>query len=572
MNGPPLTAGLWALAAAPVVLLCALVLRGRVSTSRAAGLVLGLAVALAAAAYRADAPLLLAAIGKGLWLGTWVLGVVWPALLLYRVASAVGLDRIGGVFSALLPRRRETLLLLAWLFPSFLQGVAGFGTPIAVAAPLLLAAGWSPVQAVLYPLIGYHWSVTFGSMGSSFYMASLTAHLSGAEQTAFALQSASLLAVNCLVSAVIVLLLDGGWRAVREGARMVVCVGIPMAATLIGTALVVPAVASLAAGAVGFVAAIGLSAFDRLRRRSAGTASAPSTATAAPAVPTRAVMDGGTRAAAAVAVRPAPSPAEPDPTPHHAPDRPAVSAPGPRPAAALLALSPYLYLLLTAMPVFVVPASRAWVAEHLVLAPDFPASATGYGWANPPVDGYTPLALLGHPGSYVLLAALLGYLTYRAAGIWPTAPAGIVRSWASSLPRASISVLLLAAVATVMADAGMVSVLAGGAAQFAGDAYPALSPVIGALGSFMTGSTTNSNALFAGLQEDVAGVLGMDAAVLVAAQTAGGNVGNAVAPVVVLIGLTAVGRQDALPAVLRRLLVPAGVLLAVVAVLTVLSR
>lgn len=88
----------------------------------------------------------------------------------------------------------------------------------------------------------------------------------------------------------------------------------------------------------------------------------------------------------------------------------------------------------------------------------------------------------------------------------------------------------------------------------------------------MTGSTTNSNALFAGLQEDVAGVLGMDAAVLVAAQTAGGNVGNAVAPVVVLIGLTAVGRQDALPAVLRRLLVPAGVLLAVVAVLTVLSR
>jgi len=560
VNGPPLTAGLWALAAAPVVLLCALVLRGRVSTSRAAGLVLGLAVTLAAVAYRADAPLLLAAVGKGLWLGTWVLGVVWPALLLYRVASAVGLDRIGGVFSALLPRRRETLLLLAWLFPSFLQGVAGFGTPIAVAAPLLLAAGWSPVQAVLYPLIGYHWSVTFGSMGSSFYMASLTAHLGGAEQTAFALQSASLLAVNCLVSAVLVLLLDGGWRALREGARMVVCVGVPMAATLVGTALVVPAVASLAAGAVGFVAAIGLSAFDRLRRRSAAAAPAPADAAAPTAPPAHAVVDSGTRSAAAVAIRPAPPSAEPP------------AAPGPRPAAALLALSPYLYLLLTAMPVFVIPASRAWVTEHLVLAPDFPASATGYGWTNPPVGDYTPFAVLGHPGSYVLLAALLGYVTYRLAGIWPTAPVGIVRSWASSLPRASISVLLLATVATVMADSGMVSVLANGAAQFAGDAYPALSPVIGALGSFMTGSTTNSNALFAGLQEDVAGVLGMDAAVLVAAQTAGGNVGNAVAPVVVLIGLTAVGRQDALPAVLRRLLVPAGVLLAVVAVLTVLSR
>lgn len=108
--------------------------------------------------------------GEGAWLGVWILCVVWPALLLYRLADAAGLERIGGVFTTLLPQRRETLLLVAWILPAFVQGVAGFGTPIAVVAPLLVAMGWSGTRAVASALIGYQWSVTFGSMGSSFYI------------------------------------------------------------------------------------------------------------------------------------------------------------------------------------------------------------------------------------------------------------------------------------------------------------------------------------------------------------------------------------------------------------------
>lgn len=532
MTGPPLTVAMWLLAVLPIVLLFAAVLSGKLSTPTAAALVVAAAVLIAALAYRAG-PVLGAAVGKGTWLGLWILGVVWPALLLYRVASSAGLDRIGHVFASILPRRRERLLMLAWLFPSFLQGVAGFGTPIAISAPLLVAAGWSPATAVVYPLIGYHWSVTFGSMGSSYYMASLTAHLDSQQQVQFASRSALLLAVNCVAAGGLVLFLDGGLEGLREGGRMLLVVGAATAVTLIATASIVPAVASLAAATAGFVAVFGLAAYDRARRQHVR------------------VIAGGSEPAITLG-------------PERAPGRPRQWA---------QVLSPYLYLLLTALPVFLIPWSRAWVHDHAVLAFDFPATTTGYGAVNEAVQQYTPLAVFAHPGFYVLLASLLGYLTYRCAGLWPDRRhgSGVLQDWLRSLPQASISIVLLACVATIMADAGMVSVLARGVSEVTGSAFPALAPVVGGIGSFMTGSTTTSNALFSGFQRDVATLLDMDPSILLAAQTAGGNVGNALAPVVALIGLTAVGQPEALPHVLRRCLLPAGVLIVIVAALTLVS-
>lgn len=513
-------------AALPVVILFVAVLTGRVSTQVAAAVVLGLAAGLGVVVFGASAAVLRIGVLKGLWLGIWILGVVWPALLLYGVASAVGLERIGGLFSALLPRRRETLLLLAWLFPGFLQGVAGFGTPIAVAAPLLVAAGWSPVRAVVYSMVGYHWSVTFGSMGSSFYMAAFTAGLDPAQQADFAFLTASLLAAQCLAAGAIVLWLDGGARAIREGLRMLLGVGVPMSLALVGAAMVVPAVATLAAGTVGFAAAFVLSAVVRSRQ-----------------VP--AIAGGST-----------------DILPDRAGQK-AISW------ESVGTVAPYVLLLVTALPVFLVPPAREWVGSHVVIAPDFPATVTTHGWVNAAVDDYTPFALLGHPGFYVALAAGLGYLIYRAAGLWPDDPPPVVRTWARSLPKSSVSILLLGAVATVMTDTGMVSVLARGTAELAGAVFPAVAPLVGGVGSFMTGSTTTSNALFSTLQSDVARLLEIRPSVLLAAQSAGGNIGNSVAPVVALVGLTTIGQEHRLAEVLRRGLPPAAALFLLSGLITV---
>ncbi|HET7389087.1 MAG TPA: L-lactate permease [Nocardioidaceae bacterium] len=518
---PAVTPWSWLAAAAPVLVLLALVTTGRMKTRTAALLVAGLTLLLAWTVFGSGALTLGVALAKGLWLGTWILYVVFPAMLLYRIAERAGFDRIGSLFGHLFPNRSENLLVLAWLLPSFVQGVAGFGTPIAVAAPLLAASGWARHRAVAYPLIGYHWSVTFGSMGSSYYMAALTAHLTGHESTAFAHRASLLLGVNCLVAGALLLLLDGGLRGLRDGGPLLLVAGVPMAVTLYAVTAVVPAVGSVAAGAVGFAAAITLAVVTRRVRRRRVTA-------------TEETIPG-----------------------HESRSR------------AVWLVSPYLYLLGIALLVLLVPASRHWVDRQAALAPGFPGTSTALGWRTPAISGYTPLRLFDHPGTYLLLACGLGYLTYRAVGLWQRRPvAEMARAWWSSVHSTAVSILALACVTTVLIEAGMVSTLARGAVAATGPAFPALSGLIGALGSFLTGSSTSSNALFSALQADVAGLLHAPASVLLAAQTAGANVGNSLAPVVVLIGVSAVGGGVETHRVLRVVAVAAVVLLAVVTGLT----
>jgi lactate permease len=507
-----LTVWTWLAAVAPVVVLFGLVASGRVSGRTAAVSVAVLTALLAATVFEAGPATLLVAAVKGLWLGGWILYVVLPAMLLYRLAERAGLDHVGELFEHLFPNRSENLLVLAWLLPSFVQGVAGFGTPIAVAAPLLLASGWSKERAVAYPLIGYHWSVTFGSMGSSYYMAALTAHLSPQEADAFALSAALMLGANCLLAGALVLVLDGGWRGLRDGLPLLLGAGLPMAATLVGVTSVVPAIGSVAAGAVGFACAIGIARFTAARTaRPSGV--------------------GGGRAGWLVA--------------------------------------PYLYLIAVALAVLLVPPVRAWAEGHLVVAPDLAGTVTGLGWHTEPSHAYTPLRLLTHPGTYLLLACLLGYLTYRLTGLWRPRPAReLARAWASSVSSSSVTIVALACVTTVMIHAGMVSTLARGAVSATGSVYPALAPVVGALGSFLTGSTTSSNALFSSLQTEVAELLGAPQTVLLAAQTAGANVGNSLAPMVMVIGIGAVGGGVPIARVLRVVLVAVVVLLLVLVVTT----
>jgi lactate permease len=118
----------------------------------------------------------------------------------------------------------------------------------------------------------------------------------------------------------------------------------------------------------------------------------------------------------------------------------------------------------------------------------------------------------------------------------------------------------------------MTNALARGVAAVAGEAYPLLAPFIGMIGAFMTGSTTNSNALFAAFQRDVALLIDVAPGTLVAAQTAGGNIGNSLAPVVILVGASALGQRDVVGPTLRRVGTSAGVLAAVlVAVVGVLA-
>src|SRR3989337_1887266 len=100
---------------------------------------------------------------------SWFAALIGTALLLFHAAAEAGaLTSIGRALTALTPDRMMQGLLLGWLFASFLQGLGGFGVPVAVAAPLLVSLGFSPVTAVVMACVGHGWGGNFWSPGNSF--------------------------------------------------------------------------------------------------------------------------------------------------------------------------------------------------------------------------------------------------------------------------------------------------------------------------------------------------------------------------------------------------------------------
>jgi lactate permease len=160
------------------------------------------------------------------------------------------------------------------------------------------------------------------------------------------------------------------------------------------------------------------------------------------------------------------------------------------------------------------------------------------------------------------LAALVGVVVYRRRGWWPIgAGHEALTGWWRRSRSVGASVLGLTVLAAILVEAGMIAALAGALAALLGGAFVVLSPALGTFGTVLTGSTTASNALFAPLQADVAASLGLAPETLLAGQTAGGNVGNALAPIVAAVGLAAAGARGRESEVLRANAPAAGVLL-----------
>jgi lactate permease len=96
-----------------------------------------------------------------------------------------------------------------------------------------------------------------------------------------------------------------------------------------------------------------------------------------------------------------------------------------------------------------------------------------------------------------------------------------------------------------------------------------VSPWIGALGAFMTGSNTNSNVVFGALQKQTAELLGFSLAIILAAQTTGGSLGSVAAPTKVVVGASTAGMDGHEGEVLRALFGYVTFLIALISLLTV---
>ena len=171
-----------------------------------------IALALALLVFGAEPRHAAIAAAKGISLSLFVLTIVWTSVYLYNVLDRLkAIDSIGRSMTALAGDGLAQALIIGWGFSSFIQGITGFGVPVAVAAPLLIMLGFTPARAAAMALVGHGWAVTFGSMASSYYTIQL---VTGIEGEVIAPHMALLFAPVIVASGALVAHIQGGLPAV----------------------------------------------------------------------------------------------------------------------------------------------------------------------------------------------------------------------------------------------------------------------------------------------------------------------------------------------------------------------
>jgi lactate permease len=141
---------------------------------------------------------LLGVAAEGLFMASTILWILLPALALHLHQDRIGsLDTVRTALARLTSERPMQALLIGWFVALFFEGAAGFGTPIAIAAPMLVGLGFRPIDAVVLALLGHASGVVFGALGTP--VAAQVA-ITAADPLSIAQPTAWLAASLCVVS------------------------------------------------------------------------------------------------------------------------------------------------------------------------------------------------------------------------------------------------------------------------------------------------------------------------------------------------------------------------------------
>lgn len=233
---PPLALSFLALVPIGIVALFLVMLRW--PASRAMPLSYGSAVILALFVWQTPPVKVLAASVNGLVIAATLLLIIFGAILLLDILrESGGLRAMRQGFESISPDRRVQAIVIAWLFGSFIEGAAGFGTPAAVCVPLLAGIGFPAMAAVVVGMVIQCTPVSFGAVGTPILVginkglagdAAVITHSGAHDATAWSTYLASLglkvatlhAIIGTLIPLILVCLLTkyfGEKRSVREG-------------------------------------------------------------------------------------------------------------------------------------------------------------------------------------------------------------------------------------------------------------------------------------------------------------------------------------------------------------------
>ena len=482
-----------ALAIIPTLLLLYLLAVKRKPSWIAALSGLGAALVLALVGYRmSPVPAVSSALNGacfGLFPISWI--VFW-ALVLYEISVVTGKfeiikESIGSVTSD----KRIQALLIAFAFGAFIEGCAGFGTPVAVAAAMMVGLGFSSLYASSICMLADTAPVAFGSIGIPIIT---LAGVTGLSLKQLSAVTGRLTFPFSLCLPAYIVLVTSGFGATVEIWPAVVTCGVVFAGIQFTISnLIGPQLADILSSLCAMGALVLLLQFWRPRASSEHTMSLRSD------------------------------------RPHHTPSE------------IWGAWLPYIllviFVLLWGYPGIVVHLDAVsvkfpWPGLHnqVLRMPPVVATPSKYGAI------YT-FSWLSASGTSAMLASLLSAVCLRMS---PQALWSVITSVAWKLIKPTVTVSAMLAMAYLMNYSGATGTL-GLAFAATGKVFPFFSPLMGWLGVFLTGSDTSSNALFGNLQVVSAGKLGLDPVLVASANSVGGVMGKMISLQSIAVAAAATG-------------------------------
>lgn len=424
---------------------------------------------------------------EGLVTAIWPIGfIIIAAMFTYNLCvETKAMDLIKNMLTSVTNDKRVLTLILAWGFGGFMEAVAGFGTAVAIPAAMMVALGFNPLFSAVACLIANAAPPTFGSIGIP---TTTAAGLVGMDPLTISGPAMNMLAIPALLSPFLIIALIGKTENSKNAFKDMA--GFTL---LAGLSYVIPAL--LVAHFVGAetVDLIG-NTFSLIVMVLVASKRKPTTDPAF-------VMNMS------------------DEEKSHLKDVKFGN---------VAAWSPYILML-----VFLIGTSKlvapvnAWVNQ-------FKITASFYSGPEPATIS---LVILNSAVMLLLAGIIGGFIQKASVGTMCRVMGNTIKGmW-----KAIATIIFIIAMAKVMGYSGMTSSIAILLADLTGSFYPALAPIVGIIGTFVTGSTTSSGVIFAQMQAEVAALLNADAVQLVAANMAGGAIGKLISPQSIAIAVAAIG-------------------------------
>jgi lactate permease len=481
-----------------------------------------------------------------------IMWIVINAIWIYNMTEFTGhFAVLRRSFATISDDKRIQAVIIAFSFGALIEGLAGFGTPVAITSVMLLALGFKPLKAAALSLIGNTAPVAFGSIATPIVTLASQTELPLDDLGAMVGRQTPFLAL--IVPLVLVAVVDGK-RGLSQTWPAAVVAGITFAlAQFVCSNYISVELTDIIAALVSTVALVG---FLRVWKPTGQLA----TEQARGQLPTIAGASGHDEALERSA-RLRDQSAEEDTT-----------------RQKLEAFAPYIIIVAVFAVAKLVDPIERFLFEFGggtgfntdAKTPngfDWPGLNVVDGTGEAPSAATFAFSFWDTPGTIVLICGLLTVALLRIN------IADALRAYARTLKQlaaAIVTVMAVLGLAYVMNLTGMTTTIGRWIAG-AGDAFAFLSPIIGWLGVAITGSDTSSNALFGALQVEAAKGAGLNDVLMASANSSGGVLGKMISPQNLAIGAAAVALAGKEGDIFRRVLFWSVVMLLVMCVLVYLQ-